>query len=476
MERDKQRSRRQEVERRGRNPSSDDDDSRERRRGRDESYPPPRAAHRRDEKRTKRRRRSSSESRSRSRSPRRHRDERDSSPSPESRRRSRRRRASDSSAEEEEERHPPAVAAPRGQRRDESPSSPSPSAPGSNPDEASREGVREAAAPKSGETDDAASSAASALSSAPSFLSFRRRGFGAGFSLARLKAVHEEESFMYTESLEESLSSAEQGGAPAAGAESAASAAAGSRSGLRRGVSRRERGEEEAEKEEDDEQEMKLVLQSMREIQKSRQAHRRKGLDVLSMQEEQQAEQEGEEEGEDDLSGYGLLERNFSTVNSATGATLDKHLEEFLRERMQLKEAPKKEEAEPCEGETRGEGDLYRVPERLQVPDRSGEYKEQLNWLTGLTEVQLPMSVKLKNIEATEKAKRALLKKGEPEAVNDDEDPDAIQRKAFGQRYTWFDPDRRPRARAGDDKALQNFSQRARRAQQNKGRAAIGYG
>ncbi|ESS31818.1 hepatocellular carcinoma-associated antigen 59 [Toxoplasma gondii GAB2-2007-GAL-DOM2] len=310
------------------------------------------------------------------------------------------------------------------------------------------------------------SSSSSSLPYSAGFLGFRRRGFDA--SLARLKAVHAEESTMYANAAEASASRQTSASAVESSAETEAGAqeAKGSPAGS---------GGEQADEEDEEAEEMKLVLKSMRDLQRTRQAQRRKGLDIVGTQEEQRAD--AEEEEEDDLAGYGLLERNFSTVNTTTGLTVDKHLEEFLRERMQLKETPgPAEEAAEEKQSSGGANELYRVPDRLQVADRSGEYREQLNWLTGLTEVHLPMTVKLKNIEATEKAKRALLKKGEPDAVDDDEDPDAIRRRAFGQRYTWYDPDRRPRARAGDDKAVQDFSQRARRAQQNRGRVGIGYG
>ncbi|CBZ52622.1 hypothetical protein NCLIV_024100 [Neospora caninum Liverpool] len=324
-------------------------------------------------------------------------------------------------------------------------------------------------------TEAAASAPESSISSSPSssessaaFLGFRRRRFGA--SLARLKALHEEESTMYATGVEEEVPPSRRSVAIPASRATAGEA------GEDASPSQAAAGEAspKVEEDEDEAEEMKLVLKSMQQLQKARQVQRRKGLDILGAQEEQKPEQEEEE---DDLAGYGLLERNFSTVNNSTGLTLDKHLEEFLRERMQLKEAPSPEEKAAPEGQGSGSAnELYRVPDRLQVADRSGEYREQLNWLTGLTEVQLPMTVKLKNIEATEKAKRALLKKGEPDAVDDDEDPDAIRRRAFGQRYTWYDPDKRPRARPGDDKAVQDFSQRARRAQQNRGRVGIGYG
>lgn len=71
--------------------------------------------------------------------------------------------------------------------------------------------------------------------------------------------------------------------------------------------------------------------------------------------------------------------------------------EEFLRERMQLKdpkkeEKEKKDEAPAVDPSIQASQELYKVPERLQVADRSHAYKDQLNWLTGLTEVQLPMS------------------------------------------------------------------------------------
>ncbi|PHJ23475.1 hepatocellular carcinoma-associated antigen 59 [Cystoisospora suis] len=322
-------------------------------------------------------------------------------------------------------------------------------------------------------------------SSSSSFLFRKRGGFNFSSGLARLKALNEEESYMYADevSFHPSNGSAYTPGVSKSSACSLSKKVGKEGKEAILPVERKESDRSQLEEEAEEEEETLVVLKSMKELQKVRQIQHRRGLDIVGLQESEKTNQGGGEgEEEDGLAGYGLLERSFSAVNStsATGVTIDKHLEEFLRERMQLKD-PKKEEKEKkdeviVDPSVQASQELYRVPEGLQVADRSHAYKDQLNWLTGLTEVQLPMSMKLKNIEATEKAKRSLLKKGEPGAVQEDEDPDAIRRKALGQRYTWYDPEKFRRARPGDDKALQNFSQQARRAQQNRGRVGIGYG
>ncbi|CAA9989456.1 conserved Plasmodium protein, unknown function [Plasmodium knowlesi strain H] len=55
--------------------------------------------------------------------------------------------------------------------------------------------------------------------------------------------------------------------------------------------------------------------------------------------------------------------------------------------------------------------DLYKLSDHLKVKSSVAANPEKLNCITGITEVPLPIEVKLKNIEETEKIKRKLLKK-----------------------------------------------------------------
>ncbi|KAL8434308.1 hypothetical protein ACSSS7_003252 [Eimeria intestinalis] len=186
------------------------------------------------------------------------------------------------------------------------------------------------------------------------------------------------------------------------------------------------------------------VVRSMKDLQRMRRG-RRKGLDIRFGLEEAAAPKD-EEEPEDAV---GLLEKNFAS--GGPGSAADRHLEEFLRERMKNKEHESHEEKIIKEHEMIDKmRDLYAIPDHLKVMDKTEEYKNQMNWVTGLVEVELPMENKLKNIEATERAKRQLLRKGLlEEAEENPEDPDVVRKTAFGQRYTWYIPDYQFRKKQG---------------------------
>lgn len=218
------------------------------------------------------------------------------------------------------------------------------------------------------------------------------------------------------------------------------------------------------------------VVRSMKELQRMREGPR-KGLDIRVGLEEI-VEAKDEEEAED---GVGLLEKNFAS--GGPGSFADRHLEEFLRERMKNKEHEKHEERVIREHDMIDKmRDLYAIPDHLKVADRTEEYKDQMNWVTGLVEVELPMENKLKNIEATERAKRQLLRKGLlEEAEENPEDPDVVRKTAFGQRYTWYIPDYQFRKKNGhqaaqkprDGHEVKQFAKRTKRMNEGRGRVGV---
>eukprot|EP01105_Mastigella_eilhardi_P019010 TRINITY_DN4452_c0_g1_i3.p1 TRINITY_DN4452_c0_g1~~TRINITY_DN4452_c0_g1_i3.p1 ORF type:complete len:292 (+),score=111.82 TRINITY_DN4452_c0_g1_i3:16-891(+) len=53
--------------------------------------------------------------------------------------------------------------------------------------------------------------------------------------------------------------------------------------------------------------------------------------------------------------------------------------------------------------------DLYKTPEHLQAASLVKKDAEHTNWLAGITEVELPIEYKLRNIEETEEAKRSVV-------------------------------------------------------------------
>ncbi|XP_022590665.2 protein COP1 SUPPRESSOR 2 [Cyclospora cayetanensis] len=217
------------------------------------------------------------------------------------------------------------------------------------------------------------------------------------------------------------------------------------------------------------------VVRSMKDLQRMR-GGPRKGLDVRAGLEEVTEENEDEEE-EDAM---GLLEKNFAAGGPGSGS--DRHLEEFLRERMKNKEHESREERAIREHDVVDKmRDLYAIPDHLKVADKTEVYKDQMNWVTGLVEVELPMENKLKNIEATERAKRQLLRKGLlEEAEENPDDPDVVRKTAFGQRYTWYIPDYQykkkhgPQAqKARDGHEVKQFAKRTKRMNEGRGRVGI---
>ncbi|CDJ61670.1 hypothetical protein, conserved [Eimeria maxima] len=192
------------------------------------------------------------------------------------------------------------------------------------------------------------------------------------------------------------------------------------------------------------------VVRSMKDLQRMR-GGPRKGLDArLALEETHQGKDD--EETEDAV---GLLEKNFAT--GGPGSVADKHLEEFLRERMKDKQHETREEQALREHDMIDKmRDLYAVPDHLKVADKTEEYKDQMNWVTGLVEVELPM-----------------------EEENPD-DPDVVRKTAFGQRYTWYIPDYQFRKRNGqqaqkarDGHEVKQFAKRTKRMNEGRGRVGV---
>ncbi|ELR18335.1 hepatocellular carcinomaassociated antigen 59, putative [Acanthamoeba castellanii str. Neff] len=126
-----------------------------------------------------------------------------------------------------------------------------------------------------------------------------------------------------------------------------------------------------------------------------------------------------------------LLESTFTVQaeQDVVNPLLENYIEARLREfrETRAKEAIEKAKAErgvdwrDKEETTEKEFDLreeerklYEIPEHLKVSEtmRSDDQVSEA-WLTGIQEVELPIEYKLKNIEATEDAKRLLLKRKE---------------------------------------------------------------
>lgn len=204
---------------------------------------------------------------------------------------------------------------------------------------------------------------------------------------------------------------------------------------------------------------LSAVLSGMKKVQRNR--GRRNGLEMSFRQADSTKEKSDSENEVDETEGYGLLTKNF-TKNLDSSISLDQHLEDFLAASAVARKGNTKEEDKPQK--TSPSVELYAVPKHLEVTDSTKELKEKMTWVTGLTEVALPMEVRLKNIEATEKAKRKMLKMTEAEPDIEKQSGDAIRSIAFGTRFFKFEPARLANnsKRPTDDALFGKFRKRQR--------------
>lgn len=165
-----------------------------------------------------------------------------------------------------------------------------------------------------------------------------------------------------------------------------------------------------------------------------------------------------EHEEDDEIAGCGLMQTQFTKTSGGKNTeTLDKHLEAYLAERLGEKKKP---EEPPRSKAEISKARLYEIPPHLQVKDSRTEEADKMTWVTGLVEVALPIESKLRNIEATERAKRELLKLGRTDDnyVNPNS-TEAIQSRAFGSRFM-NTTNMNPTKTATDDVALERFRKR----------------
>eukprot|EP00747_Dinoflagellata_sp_TGD_P167520 gnl/TRDRNA2_/TRDRNA2_192077_c0_seq1.p1 gnl/TRDRNA2_/TRDRNA2_192077_c0~~gnl/TRDRNA2_/TRDRNA2_192077_c0_seq1.p1 ORF type:complete len:229 (-),score=84.36 gnl/TRDRNA2_/TRDRNA2_192077_c0_seq1:60-746(-) len=218
--------------------------------------------------------------------------------------------------------------------------------------------------------------------------------------------------------------------------------------------SRRKADEEDAPEADDaDGAKEKEKLEEVRELQK--QYRRARGVPPMPTftEKEEAVEEEDDEQ-------WGLLDKSFAGTNSGTKGP-DLHLEAYLQERlMGKKETP----AEKVRQKTREER-LYEVPKELEVKDSTLDMAEHMSWVAGLAEMPLGIEYKLKNIEATEKAKREFLhgSSADGEQKGSVLEPDAITRKAFGSRFMQFNDKNSDSKSATDDAVLERFRKRMRK-------------
>ncbi|GAW82403.1 hypothetical protein, conserved [Plasmodium gonderi] len=116
-----------------------------------------------------------------------------------------------------------------------------------------------------------------------------------------------------------------------------------------------------------------------------------------------------------------LLEKHF-TKNITEKEIEEAHIENFIKKNMKeyYQDTNTKNYKINNEQDSSDNGgnsdynlskDLYKISDHLKVKNSVNSNPEKLNCITGITEVPLPIQVKLKNIEETEKLKRKLLKR-----------------------------------------------------------------
>nr|SPJ13544.1 conserved protein, unknown function [Plasmodium sp. DRC-Itaito] len=116
-----------------------------------------------------------------------------------------------------------------------------------------------------------------------------------------------------------------------------------------------------------------------------------------------------------------LLDKHF-TKNITEKEIEEAHIESFIKENMkefydELNNKRKEQKEQDQETKKKQENndndlinDLYKLSDHLKIKSTFEDTSEKLNCITGITEVPIPLEIKMKNIEETEKFKRQILK------------------------------------------------------------------
>ncbi|SOV83740.1 conserved protein, unknown function [Plasmodium sp. gorilla clade G3] len=116
-----------------------------------------------------------------------------------------------------------------------------------------------------------------------------------------------------------------------------------------------------------------------------------------------------------------LLDKHF-TKNITEKEIEEANIESFIKENMkefydELNNKRKQQKEQDEETKKKQEkndndliNDLYKLSDHLKIKSTFEDTSEKLNCITGITEVPIPLEIKMKNIEETEKFKRQILK------------------------------------------------------------------
>jgi len=181
---------------------------------------------------------------------------------------------------------------------------------------------------------------------------------------------------------------------------------------------------------------------------------------------------------------------NFTQQTNALD--VDKHMMAYIEENMKLRHGSGEDEA--AKGKSKKydpQEELFRMPDKYKPENKKGDEGNVINsvaMLTAIPEVDLGMDTRLKNIEETEKAKRAVAderKEGKRRSNDDDEhlaatrfykpnlkqksDADIVRDaklEAMGIRPDDFEPRQHHREKhqtATDDVVMERFKKRMRK-------------
>eukprot|EP01102_Stenamoeba_stenopodia_P013241 TRINITY_DN4270_c0_g1_i1.p1 TRINITY_DN4270_c0_g1~~TRINITY_DN4270_c0_g1_i1.p1 ORF type:complete len:286 (+),score=105.08 TRINITY_DN4270_c0_g1_i1:87-944(+) len=149
----------------------------------------------------------------------------------------------------------------------------------------------------------------------------------------------------------------------------------------------------------EDKRPIKELIEETRELQKMRQRY--KGVDLTVTESSAAEAWLAARESSNDAT-VASLGATFTL--QSTSNPIDQQLERYIQERMKKSE----QQVEEPKKKLTDEDLLYAVPDNLKANREVNQRQPASTLMTGIVEVELPIEYKLKNIEATEAAKRQM--------------------------------------------------------------------
>jgi len=124
---------------------------------------------------------------------------------------------------------------------------------------------------------------------------------------------------------------------------------------------------------------------------------------------------------------------NFTQQTNALD--VDKHMMEYIEENMKRRHGKRPGDDDDDEKPRDAQDDLFQLPEKYKAQQKTeaeeGNVTNSLAMLTAIPEVDLGMDTRLKNIEETEKAKRALAETSGPSRRKNHNDEEHLNSARF---------------------------------------------